>query len=551
MNKVFGIDLGTTYSCIAYIDEYGRASVLKNSDGEHTTPSVVMVESVDNIIVGNEAKRSIHTDSDKTVQFIKRKMGSEDDTVVLNGTTYHAPEISSMILKKIVNDANDELRQTGVLSDGEEVKDVVITCPAYFGLEEREATKRAGQLAGLNVIDIINEPTAAAISYGMSGSDSGKKETVLVYDLGGGTFDITVMEINGSNIRVVCTGGDDKLGGKDWDEALMQHVIDRYAEEYDEDLSEDPDAVASLYVDVETWKKALTSREKVNINVNAPAGRLREELTRDEYNRITGNLLSRTKNLLDDALRKAREAGSSPDKILLVGGSSRMPQVAEMLERDYHIKPALADPDEAVAKGAALYAGNRKAYNDFVNEAARKEGKTVEEFERSKGSANLGREFAMSKSAAEIGGGRMMMVQNVLSRTYGVDGLNELKQLKIYNLLMINDPLPASRTEEFATVVDNQTAVNVSVYESKSEEKEMGIEGMKPITEAQLIIKHPVPKGTGIFVTLELDNSGMLHIVAEDAIYHSRLDTTFKLSNQMSDAEMREASMRMSRASIE
>ena len=378
MSYVYGIDLGTTYSCISYIDEYGKPVVLKNSDGDHTTPSVVMVESESNIIVGTEAKRSIEVEPDKTVQFIKRKMGKENDTVTLNGIEYHAPEISSMILKKIVSDANEELRQTGVLRDGEEIRDVVITCPAYFGMNERQATKTAGELAGLNVLNIINEPTAAAISYGVSGKD--KNETVLVYDLGGGTFDITVMNIDGNNISVVCTGGDDQLGGKDWDEALMDYVAERYEEENGEDLTEDPDAVASLYVDVETWKKALTSREKVTMSVNGPAGRFREELTREKYEEITQDLLNRTKNLLDDVLATAAKQGypiSKIDKVLLVGGSSKMPQVAAMIEEDYHVTPVLADPDEAVAKGAAIYAGNEKAFNDFVASEAAKSGKKL------------------------------------------------------------------------------------------------------------------------------------------------------------------------------
>ena len=305
MSKVFGIDLGTTYSCVAYVDEYGKAVVLKNSDGDHTTPSVVMLESEKDIIVGAEAKRSIEIEPDKTVQFIKRKMGKENDSVILNGITYHAPEISSMILKKLVQDANEDLRQTGVLKEGELIKDVVITCPAYFGMNERQATKSAGELAGLNVLNIINEPTAAAISYGVSASD--KKETVLVYDLGGGTFDITVMSIEGNNISVVCTGGDDQLGGKDWDEALMDYVIERYQEENGEDLTEDPETVAALYVDVETWKKALTAREKVNISVNGPAGRFREELSREKYEELSRDLLNRTKNLLDDVLASAEK----------------------------------------------------------------------------------------------------------------------------------------------------------------------------------------------------------------------------------------------------
>ena len=256
MSRVFGIDLGTTYSCIAYIDEYGKPVVLKNSDGDLTTPSVVMVETEGNVIVGSEAKRSLEIDPDRTVQFIKRKMGKEDDTFTLNGREYSAPELSAYILEKLVNDANEELRQQGVIENGEEIKDVVITCPAYFGMQEREATKTAGEIAGLNVIDIINEPTAAAISYGAMGSE--KNETVLVYDLGGGTFDITVMNINGNEISVVCTGGDDTLGGKNWDEALIDYLVERYQEEFgdDEDPTDQDEALANLYGQVETWKKA-------------------------------------------------------------------------------------------------------------------------------------------------------------------------------------------------------------------------------------------------------------------------------------------------------
>lgn len=551
MNYVFGIDLGTTYSCIAYLDEYGKAVVLKNSDGDHTTPSVVMVESEDNIIVGTEAKRSIEIEPDKTVQFIKRKMGKENDTVTLNGTTYHAPEISSMILKKIVKDANEELRQTGVLSDGEIVKDVVITCPAYFGMNERQATKAAGELAGLNVLNIINEPTAAAISYGVSGND--KDETVLVYDLGGGTFDITVMNIKGSDISVVCTGGDDQLGGKDWDEALMEYVTERYEEENGEDLSEDPEAIAALYVDVETWKKALTSREKINISVNGPAGRFREELTREKYEELTADLLNRTKNLLDDVLATAEKQGypiSKIDKVLLVGGSSRMPQVAAMIEKDYHVTPVLADPDEAVAKGAAVYAGNEKAYNDFVENEAAKAGKSVEEIrEENLATGDMDRKFAMASGA--MTGGLKINITNVLSRTYGIEVIDERNQMVIQNMLMINDKLPATTTQMFSTRYANQPGIKIELYESRSTEKTMEIEERIPLTEFDMKFKQPVPAGTPIEMTMALDNSGIIHIIAEELLNNSKLDTTFQLSNQMTEAEMNQAAIRMSSANIE
>lgn len=551
MSYVFGIDLGTTYSCISYIDEYGKAVVLKNSDGDHTTPSVVMVESESNIIVGTEAKRSIEMEPDKTVQFIKRKMGKENDTVLLNGITYHAPEISSMILKKIVNDANEELRQTGVLKDGESIKDVVITCPAYFGMNERQATKSAGELAGLNVLNIINEPTAAAISYGVSGSD--KNETVLVYDLGGGTFDITVMSISGNDISVVCTGGDDQLGGKDWDEALMDYVTERYEEENGEDLTEDPETIASLYVDVETWKKALTSREKVNISVNGPAGRFREELTREKYEELTGDLLNRTKNLLDDVLATADKQGypiSRIDKVLLVGGSSRMPQVAAMIERDYHVTPVLADPDEAVAKGAAIYASNEKAYNDFVAVEAAKTGKTVEEIkEENLVTGEMDKKFALS-TGGSASGALKINITNVLSRTYGLEVINNDRAM-IANMLMINDKLPATKTQTFYTHSDNQSGATLKLYESRVTDENMEIEGRNPITEIEMTFKQSVPGGTPIEMTMALDNSGILHIIAEELRNHSKLDTTFQLSNQMSEAEMNSAALRMNSATIE
>ncbi len=553
MSYVLGIDLGTTYSCVAYIDEYGKPVVLKNSDGDHTTPSVVMVESADNIIVGTEAKRSLEVEPDKTVQFIKRKMGKEKDSVTLNSITYHAPEISSMILKKIVNDANEELRQTGVLKEGENVKDVVITCPAYFGMNERQATKTAGELAGLNVIEILNEPTAAAISYGVSGTD--KNETVLVYDLGGGTFDITVMNIVGNNIHVVCTGGDDQLGGKDWDEALMRYVIDRYEEENGEDLSEDPETVASLYLDVETWKKSLTTREKINISVNGSAGRFREELTREKYEELTNDLLNRTKNLLDDVLATSEKKGfsiSKIDKVILVGGSSRMPQVAAMIERDYHITPVLTDPDEAVAKGAAIYASNQKAYNDFVAVEASKKGMTVEEVkEENLVSGELDKKFALSMGGANASGLKLN-ITNVLSRTYGLSTfVDDSNILKISNMLMINDKLPATTTKTFYTHSDNQDSVNLKIYESRSTEEVIDIDEKVPLTTINMKFSRPVPASTEVIITFALDNSGILHIVADEQLYHSKLDTTFQLSHQMSDEELSSAASRMSSANIE
>ena len=556
MSRVFGIDLGTTYSCIAYIDEYGKPVVLKNSDGDLTTPSVVMVETEGNVIVGSEAKRSLEIDPDRTVQFIKRKMGKEDDTFTLNGREYSAPELSAYILEKLVNDANEELRQQGVIENGEEIKDVVITCPAYFGMQEREATKTAGEIAGLNVIDIINEPTAAAISYGAMGSE--KNETVLVYDLGGGTFDITVMNINGNEISVVCTGGDDTLGGKNWDEALIDYLVERYQEEFgdDEDPTEQDEALATLYGQVETWKKALTAREKVNVVVSGESGnRHKEVLTREQYDEITKNLLTRTKNLLDDVLRTAEKSGyplEKIDKVLLVGGSSRMPQVAKMIAEEYHVIPTLQDPDEAVAKGAAVYGTNEKAFKDFVLSEAQKAGKTVEQLtQESQDSGKTLEEKFAKLSTGKSKTGRLA-IRNVLSRSYGVLGFDEAENKDvILNILKCNMKLPAKGTQTFWTYEENQANAQLAIFESRSMNDRDDFEDQKPIAVAKMRFENSVPEETEVVVTLSFDGSGLLHLTAEEMYGHSKLDTTFSLSAQMTDEEKKEAALRLRGTTVE
>lgn len=556
MSRVFGIDLGTTYSCIAYIDEYGKPVVLKNSDGDLTTPSVVMVETEGNVIVGSEAKRSLEIDPDRTVQFIKRKMGKEDDTFTLNGREYSAPELSAYILEKLVNDANEELRQQGVIENGEEIKDVVITCPAYFGMQEREATKTAGEIAGLNVIDIINEPTAAAISYGAMGSE--KNETVLVYDLGGGTFDITVMNINGNEISVVCTGGDDTLGGKNWDEALIDYLVERYQEEFgdDEDPTEQDEALATLYGQVETWKKALTAREKVNVVVSGESGnRHKEVLTREQYDEITKNLLTRTKNLLDDVLRTAEKSGyplEKIDKVLLVGGSSRMPQVAKMIAEEYHVIPTLQDPDEAVAKGAAVYGANEKAFKDFVLSEAQKAGKTVEQLtQESQDSGKTLEEKFAKLSTGKSKTGRLA-IRNVLSRSYGVLGFDEAENKDvILNILKCNMKLPAKGTQTFWTYEENQANAQLAIFESRSMNDRDDFEDQKPIAVAKMRFENSVPEETEVVVTLSFDGSGLLHLTAEEMYGHSKLDTTFSLSAQMTDEEKKEAALRLRGTTVE
>ncbi len=555
MSFVLGIDLGTTYSCVSYVDQYDRPVILRNREGEFTTPSVVLIEKDGRRIVGSIAKRTIDLSPDRTVQFIKRKMGKEKDSVTIDGTVYRAPEISAMILKKVVLDANKYLKDNGVIRDTEEITDVVITCPAYFAANERNATREAGRIAGLNVLDIVNEPTAAAISYGLSGM--GRNETILVYDLGGGTFDITVMDIAGRDFSVVCIGGDDQLGGKDWDEALINYIIGRYMEEYKIDLSEEPEIIASLYVEVEGWKRVLTERENVTISVVGPTGkRLREEITRAKFNEITIDLLNRTKNLLDDVLYVAEQKGypiSSIGKFLLVGGSSRMPQVADMIKRDYHISPLLSDPEEAVAKGAALFAKERKTYRDFLIGEAKKENRTVAEImEKNLFTGDYDRKY-LATVTSQGKTGLVLNVSNVLSRTYGISSYigDDLTTMYISNILMKNDRLPAKVTKSYFTIYENQECMDIDVYETLSSEDYLDIDGRTPIADYVIEFFRPVPKETEVKVTFALDNSGLLHIIAVEQLYYSKLDVTFQLTKHMTDSEMKYAISRMNNSEIE
>ena len=540
MDKVLGIDLGTTYSCVAYVDEYGRATVLKNRDGGHTTPSVVYFEE-NKVIVGNRAKKNVKLNPENTVQFIKRKMGKEE-SVMVSGKKYSAPQISAYILEKLVKDANDELRQMGVI-DEEEIKDVVITCPAYFGMKERQATIDAGKIAGLNVLAIINEPTAAAISYGVSGKE--KKETVLVYDLGGGTFDITVMEIDKNEVSVICSDGDDKLGGKDWDDALANYFIEQYSKEKKSNLENDLEALVELYIDVEEWKKDLTTSDKINVSIVSEGGRFRRELTRYNFEELTRTLLLRTKYIIDRVLETSKTKGFSLnkiDKVLLVGGSSRMPQVAKMIEEEFGVVPILQDPDEAVAKGAAIYAQTKKDYLKFIEEEAENKGVSAEElFEE-----NLSTRALDTKFQKYYPSSKTIKVTDVLSKTYGTD-----VRAGVFNMLFINDELPACHTELFNTIEENQQFVSIAIYESNRNELIVAPEAANLIESFTLQLVKPVKKGTKIEVTFSIDSSMILHMSARELEFGSYLEGSVKLVGALSDKEIIENRKELSNARVE
>lgn len=555
-NGIFGIDLGTTYSCIAYVDEFGKAVTIRNADGEMTTPSVVYFEDTEKQIVGTEAKTSMVMEPENTVAFIKREMGT-DFRREIHGVSYSPQEISSKILKKVVGDANAALREQGILKQDEEIKKAVITCPAYFGMAEKDATKNAGIIAGLDVLDIINEPTAAAINYGVINAD--QKKNVLVYDLGGGTFDVTIISIGGNSINVVCTGGDPKLGGKDWDNQLKDYLVERWKKEMDtdEDISEDLETLSALMESAEKAKKTLSTKDTAKIIVNHEGERMKVEITREMYDNMTGRLLERTIELTNSCLTEAEKKGISLaqiDEILLVGGSSRMPQVKAMVEKTYGKPTNLFDPDEAVAKGAALYAQDINQYQIIIEALAEKTGKSTEQVEK-EAKEGMDLHLAAKRAGVSLGciptGGKLD-IKNVSSRTYGLVVLNEENQPVVANFVFQNDTLPNTVVKSFPMHGDSW-GVSLELYESLSDQeilenyKELATE----MTVFHMEFDNLVKKGTPIEIQMTLNNSGLITIEAEETKSHKKARFTFQIKNSLDENEMKNAMLRSSASKVE
>lgn len=522
MDVLYGIDLGTTYSCVAYLTEVGKVESIKNSEGVLTTPSVIYFSSENSQTVGEEAKDYAITEPEKSVSFIKREMGT-DYTRKIDGKEYTPQELSAIILKKLVQDANNTLIEQGVLESGNEVKKVVITCPAYFGMAEKEATKAAGEIAGLEVLDIINEPTAAAIHYGQMKGDHSPKR-VLVYDLGGGTFDVTIMDIKENDVDVLCTGGDAKLGGKDWDEATVKYLLEKWQEENDssEDITANLDTKSAMLSAAEKAKKSLSSKDKVKVNFNHDGEPFRTELTREEFDEYTSSLLTKTIQMTDaciDSL-KSKDNSKEIDEIILVGGSSRMPQIKKKIEETYHKPVSMFDPDEAVAKGAAIYAHNVK------------------------------------EKTGDIPGpnGPGIRISNVSSRTYGIKCITDDDQEMISNIIYQNAKLPITDEKEYSTHSDNQSGLTLDLYETTANEDitdRKEVERLKPVASFDMKFKTRVPKNTPLLVKMTLNNSGLLSISAVELLNNSTLDVEYKIGGGLSKTQIAEKRKQLSDSTIE
>jgi molecular chaperone DnaK len=348
---VFGIDLGTTYSAVAYIDNAGKPVIARNNSGEETTPSVIYFESADNVVVGTTAKDTAVVTPDSVVSLVKREMGSADYVRTFFGSEYSAPALSALIL--------DALRGGAESDSGRRLERAVITVPAYFGMIEKSATRQAGELAGIEVIGLVPEPVAAALAYGF-GTDAESK-TLLVYDLGGGTFDVTVIRLGTDEIRALVVDGNAELGGADWDEILIEHIAAEITTQLgDDSIRDDEAAMQEIATKAEKAKRELSSKESAKVIMRHSGGSATVTVTRAEFEEMTKHLLGQTIDITKRALEtlEASDPGTTLQitDVLLVGGSSFMPAVAHTLKSEFGWDSKLADPNLAVARGAALYA---------------------------------------------------------------------------------------------------------------------------------------------------------------------------------------------------
>jgi molecular chaperone DnaK (HSP70)/uncharacterized protein YegL len=422
--RAVGIDLGTTYSAIAAVNKHGVPEILANAEGDRITPSVILFDG-DDIVVGNYAKQAAVAYPDQVVDFVKRYIGDPDYGFAYRNEVYSPERLSSFILSKLKHDAEARL--------GHPIEEAVITVPAYFGDQQRRATLKAGELAGLKVLKLINEPTAAAFAYGLA--NAGKDMKVLVFDLGGGTFDVTYAAIEGKDINVVATTGDHQLGGKDWDEKLIQYISERFQEKHGVDPLEDVAAYHDLRQKCVSAKLSLSRRPKVNLFFDFNGAVLREEITRELFEDLTSPLLSRCKALTSDVLADAGITGDSVDVVLLAGGSTRMPMVRELIQSMFS-KAAATDinPDECVALGAALTAALESA--------------------------------KLSGSAPPVD----IRTHDVTSHSLGMVVFRD-SSLKNSQIIRRNTRIPCERTrDDYVTTHDNQATMDLWLVQGESEQ---------------------------------------------------------------------------------
>jgi molecular chaperone DnaK len=535
--RVFGIDLGTTYSAIAYIDETGRPTVCRNDNNSEITPSVVQFETPTNVVVGETAKQSAFIDADSVVQLIKRRMG-DDVELEFHGTTHTPESVSAFILKRLAADA-------AAWTDGP-VDQVVITVPAYFGARQKEATRKAGLIAGLEVVGILPEPVAAAVHYDLVGD--GADKTVLVYDLGGGTFDTTVIRVGSSEIAVLCTDGDTNLGGADWDARLRDHVLQRFVEEAGpaESPDDDPEFLQEVATKAEELKKHLSAQESRSVQLRFAGAAAKVEVGRAEFEEMTADLLDRTVTIVERTLATLAEKapGTTVDEVLLVGGSTKMPQVRARLVAEFGWSPRLHDPDLAVAKGAAVFALSRVVWR-MQQEAKEAAGSTAEgDREAAKVVEQVAQQYGLTAETVQQLAAKR--TQSVLPKAFGVklrDPDDENRDY-VHHLAFANDALPTGdRTLATQTVRHDQREVLVEIYEQAGTVAGAELADNTPIVNGSGVISGIPAQPSGRFakvdMVMSIDQDGLLRLHATER--STRKDLVIEVAIGLTEEELGDA----------